>query len=287
MKQTKQFSINSHQLWACFKTLSYRVGCILLMLLAFSACKTVKTLSKPVLKLDNPVAQLIEQVKKNEPQLRTANVSKMTMALEMGERKVNVSASCKIKKDSVLYLSIQPFLGIEMFKAELTADSIRVFDKMNRRYYVADYSYFRNRFGVNADFHSLQSLLTAQFFCVGSKTIVADSCKLIASTDALKRIQFDTQNMIQTTDISAQNLIEQVLLKSLTGNYSMQITYSDYLLQNGVNFPQNIMLKIGGLKTVASCDFSILRVEFDTDLKFISTNPANFTRTDLDQLLKK
>ena len=287
MKKAKQLSVISYQLSVWFNTLKYRVGCLLLILLAFSACKTTKTISKTVLKSENPVAQVIAQVQKTEPQFKTANVSKMSMALEMGERKVNVSASCKIKKDSVLYLSIQPFLGIEMFKAEFTTDSIRVFDKMNRRYYVADYSYFRNRFGVNADFYSLQSLLTARLFCVGNKEIKTDSCKLTTSPQGLNRIKFDTKNLIQTTDISAQNLIQQILLKSVTGNYSMQTTYSDYSLQNGVNFPQNISLKISGLNTVVSCDFSILRVEFDTDLKFIPTNAANFTRADLDQLLKK
>jgi hypothetical protein len=264
-----------------------KTSLFLIMLLGFSACRTTKTLSKPTLKSENPVAQVISQVQKAQPQFKTANVSKMSMALEMGDRKVNVSASCKIKKDSLLYLSIQPFLGIEMFKAEFTTDSIRVFDKMNRRYYVADYSYFRNRFGVDADFYSLQALLTARFFCVGNKAILADSCKLITSPQGLNRIEFDTKNMIQSTDISAQNLIQQILLKSVTGNYSMQTTYSDYSLQNGVNFPQNISLKIEGLNTVVSCDFSILRVEFDTDLKFIPTNPANFTRADLDLLLKK
>lgn len=266
--------------------IKYRIS-IFLIAFALVSCKTVKTISKPTQKGVSPVAEVIAQVMKTEPQFKTANVSKMAMAMEMGERKVNVSATCKIKKDSVLYLSIQPFLGIEMFRAEFTTDSLRVFDKMNRRYYVADYSYFRNRFGVDVDFHSLQSLLTAQFFCVGNKTIKADSCKLKPLTNGLNSIEFATKNMTQSTEISAQNLIQLVLIKAIAKDYQMQTTYSDYSLQNGVNFPQTIALKIGNQTTQASCDFSILRVEFNTDLKFIPTSPERFIRADLDQLLKK
>ena len=123
------------------------VYCMLVLIVGFTSCKTVKTISKPSMeKKINPMVQFIEQVQKNQPEFRTANVSKMAMELQMGERNLNVSATCKIRKDSALYLSIQPFLGIEMFKAEFTTDSIKVFDKMNRRYYSADYLYFSRRF---------------------------------------------------------------------------------------------------------------------------------------------
>ncbi len=91
----------------------------------------------------------------------------MSLALDLLDRKVNVSASCKFYKDSAMHISIQPFMGIEMFKAELNPDSIIVFDKMNRRYYVINYNYFTERFGVDIDFNSLQALISNQFFCVG------------------------------------------------------------------------------------------------------------------------
>jgi hypothetical protein len=251
--------------------------------LVLVSCKTTKTITKPNQEKANPVVEVIEKVRKAQPQFKTANVSKMSMALELGERKVNVTATCKIKKDSVLYISIQPFFGIEMFKAEFTTDSIRVFDKMNRRYYVANYSYFSNRFGVDVNFYNLQELLTAQFFCLGNKDIQLADCVLKNQN----RIEYNPKNMMQTTEISAQNLIQQVLIKAIDKDYQMQTIYSDYLLQNGVNFPQTISLRISSPNTKASCDFSILKVEFDTDLKFIPTNPERFTHADLDQLLKK
>jgi len=266
--------------------MKYKLSIIFAVLVLVS-CKTTKTIVKPQLIAINPIAKLIEQVQKNQPQFKTANVSKMSLELQLGERKVNVSATCKIKADSVIYLSIQPFLGIEMFKAEFTKDSLHVFDKMNRRYYATDYSYFSNRFGVNVDFHSIQSLLTAQFFCVGQNQIQTDSCKVTPLTAGENQIDFETKSMSQHTEISALSLLNQVLLKTKGSDYQLQTNYSDYTAVNGVNFPQKIVLQIGNKKTNATCNFSILRVEFNTDLKFIPTSSDRFSYGELDQLLKK
>ena len=261
--------------------------CFIFAVLVLVSCKTTHLISKREQTVTNPVVQVIERVQKTQPQFKTVNVSKMSIELQLNERKVNVSATCKILKDSVLYLSIQPFMGIEMFRAEMTTDSIRIFDKMNRRYYVTDYSYFSNRFGVNVDFSSLQSLLTAQFFCFGRKEILTDSCKLVVLSDGQNKINFENNNMLQSTEISTLNLINQTLLKAKNSNYQLQTTYSDYTQLNGVNFPQKILLQAGNQKTIATCDFSIQKVEFNTNIKFQPTNPERFSRGDIEQLLKK
>jgi hypothetical protein len=260
---------------------------ILFTVLILSACKTIKIIPKTTQSASNPVAKVIDLVQKAQPQFNTANVSKMSVAIDLKERKFNVNATCKIKKDSAIYLSIQPFMGIELFKAEITTDSIRVYDKMNRRFYVTDYGYFNNRFGVNVDFNSLQALLSAQFFNVGKKAIQPDSCKLTTLPTGQNKIEFVNNNMVQSTDISALNLIEVVLLKGKNSNYQMQTNYTEYTKVNGVNFPQKISLQVSSQDMHASCEFSILRVEFNSNLIFSPTSPDKFTRGDLDQLLKK
>jgi len=270
------------------KTTIILVFCVLM----FSACKTTRTVSKPATLpgapvINNAVVGVIDQVNKNQPRFQTANISKMTFAFEMGERKVNVSASCKIKKDSAIYISVQPLLGIEMFKAELTTDSMRVFDKMNHRYYVVNYDYFYNRFGVNVNFYSLQSLLTAQLFCIGKQGVIADSCKLVPTSDGKNKIEYQNNNMMQSTVLSPLYVIQQVILKAKNSNYQLETNYADYTLMNGVSFPQAITLSATSDRTKVACEFSILRVDFNKEIRFSPTNPDRFTRGDIDQLLKK
>jgi hypothetical protein len=255
------------------------------VLLIFSACKTTKTISKGNVRAINPAVELLRKVQANQPSFNTANV-KMTLDLNLNERRVNVSANCKIRKDTAIFVSFQ-FLGFEVYKAELMPDSMKVFDKMNRRYFVVDYSYFSNRFGVDVDFYSLQSLFTAQFFCIGSKDIHGDMCKLTEATADQKSIDYETDNMLQSTLISPLNVIQQVILKAKSSNYRMETSYADYKDVNGINFPQKIAISATNDKTNASCDFSILKAEFNTNVVLQPLSTRNLTRGDIDQILKK
>lgn len=257
---------------------------------AFSACKTTKSVSKPEQPLaqvvSKPESQIFDQLSSNQPQFRTANVSKLSMEIMINDRTVNVSGSARIRKDSAMYVSFQVF-GLEVFKAEMTPDSMRVFDKMGRKYYVVDYGYFNRQFGVDADFYSLQSLFTAQFFCIGQRVPSTDKCTVTTAADGKKEIAYHTTDMEQITSLSDKNMISSVLLKSPSKNYSLQTTYSDYAVLNNINFPKEIALTAANARTKASCNFSILKAEFNTDIKFQPMATEKYTRGDINQMLKK
>jgi len=260
---------------------------ILITILIFSSCKTTRTLSKSVSTSKNPVAQVVEQVLMSQPKFNTANVSKMSLELTLGERRVNVSAICKIKKDSVIYFSILPFMGIELYRAELTPLSLRLFDKTNRSYYETDYAFLSKYLGVGIDFYSLQALLFNQFFCVGGKELSSDSCTLTQLPANRKRIDYQSATIEQNTEISATNTIQQVVLKDKNNPFQLTTDYSDFTSVNGINFPQKITMKALGQKSQASFDFSISRVEFNSDINFQPTNTDHYSLSDINQLIKK
>ena len=166
-------------------------------------------------------------------------------------------------------------------------DSMKVIDKMNRKFYVVDYSFFQKKFGVDADFYSIQSLLTAQLFCIGQRQILEDSCKLVAGTDGTNTLLYDSERMSQATHLSAQNMIQDVLIKAKNSSYILKTNYSEYTSLGGVNFPQKISLVANNDKQKASCDFSVLKAEFNTDIKFQATNTEKYTRGQIEQLLRK
>ena len=270
---------------------------ILLTALMLVSCKTTKSIVNQDVKTNkstvnqelktvNPSILIIEKVQQKQPHFQSASINKMVVELDMNDRKVNVSANCKIKKDTAMFVSFQVF-GFEVFKAELSPDSMKVFDKMNRSYYVVDYKYLSNKFGVNVDYYSLQSLMTAQFFCVGSRTIQADSCHLVATDNIAKNLNYETGNITQSTTLSLQNVIQSVLLKTKNSSYQLNTQYVNYKDMNGVSFPQEIRLAANSDKTKVSCNFSILNVEFNTNFKLTPTSTEKYTRGNIDQLIKK
>ncbi|MFA5046839.1 MAG: DUF4292 domain-containing protein [Paludibacter sp.] len=269
------------------RIVNQQLGIILITILILSSCKTTRTVSKGINTSKNPVAQVIEQVQSTQPKFNTANVSKMSLELTLGERRVNVSATCRIKKDSVIYFSILPFMGIELYRAELTPVSLRLFDKTNRNYYETDYKFLSKYLGVDIDFHSLQSLLFNQFFCVGGKNIYPDSCTLTQLPPNLKKIDYHSSSIEQSTEISATNAIRQVVLKDKNSPVQLTTDYSDFTSVSGVNFPQKITMNASGEKSRASFEFTISKVEFNTDVKFQPTNTEHYTLSNINQLIKK
>ena len=49
--------------------------------------------------------------------------------------KTEFSASVRIKKDSAIWISISPALGIEIVRVLITKDSIKIIDRFNKKYY--------------------------------------------------------------------------------------------------------------------------------------------------------
>ena len=258
----------------------------LIIILLVSSCKTTKLAQTSKNTSKKPIVQLIEQVKNAQPNFITANVSKMGMEVKLNDKTFNVSVTCKIKKDSVIYFSVLPFMGIELYKAELKPEGLFVFDKTNRNYYKIDYSFFSKYFGVDVDFYSFQSLLFNQFFCAGSKEILPDSCQLINLPSNKFEIDFQNTKLVQKTEISALNLIQQVILKEKNNPLSLQTNYSDFSKFNGINFPQKIAMKAANNEKVTSIEFSIQKIEFDSDIKFQPTNTDRYNPGDINQLIK-
>ncbi|MEI8085770.1 MAG: DUF4292 domain-containing protein, partial [Paludibacter sp.] len=248
--------------------------------LLFSGCKTTTKITKIEFPAATVLAQRILQIQHSQPNFSTANVSKMSMAINLNNRDLNVSATIKIRKDSALHISIQPFMGIEMFKLELSPDSIIIFDKMNRKYYAADYVYFSTRFGVQVDYYSLQSLISSQLFCIGKKNMLADSCTFANLNDGKCSIGYQSQNIFQSSQILSDNTIQQVILKGKNNNYQMQTNYADFAVVNAVNFPQKISMLITNPNSKVSCDFSLQKYEFNNALKFSPSSKAHYSRGD-------
>lgn len=276
------------------KQKKYHVGlmnhqlCFMLMIvLIVSSCKTTQLKQKTTVVSKNPVEQVIEQLKNAQPNFTTANVSKMAMEIKLSDKSFNVSVTCKIKKDSVIYFSILPFMGIELYKAELKPEGLIVFDKTNRNFYKTDYAFFSTYFGVDVDFYSLQALLFNQFFCAGAKEILVDSCKLTNLPGNKTEIDFQNSKLEQKTEISATNSIQQVVLKEKNSSIQLQTEYTDFSKVNGINFPQKITMKATTRDNQTLIDFTVLKIEFDSDIKFQSTNSDRYTQGDINQFIKK
>jgi hypothetical protein len=77
------------------------------------------------------------------------------------ENSDNFKATIRMRKDSVIWVSIVPALGIEMIRVMITPDSLKYLSKIpeNKFYYTGGFEDIGKLIGIEFDFEMLQDLL--------------------------------------------------------------------------------------------------------------------------------
>ncbi|MCK9617218.1 MAG: DUF4292 domain-containing protein [Lentimicrobiaceae bacterium] len=73
--------------------------------------------------------------------------------------KISFNGQCRIVKDSAIWISVSPALGIEMLRILITPDSVKMINRIEKTYYDADFQYINVLINNAVDFDMLQSLI--------------------------------------------------------------------------------------------------------------------------------
>ena len=139
---------------------------ILLIILFLSGCKTSKkvgTVASGSAKAHN---EFFESMEEHSFQFNTMT-ARLNAELKTAKNNMSSRVDLKMVRDSAFQLSVQPFLGIEVFRAEFTVDSIKVVDRMNKRYVAERYADLKGQTPIEFNFYNLQALFTNHIFLPG------------------------------------------------------------------------------------------------------------------------
>jgi hypothetical protein len=70
----------------------------------------------------------------------------------------------RARKDSLIWISVTPLLGIEAARVLISNDSIKVLDRINSKYRVTTMEYINRLLQMKVNFEIVQALLTGNFF---------------------------------------------------------------------------------------------------------------------------
>jgi len=262
---------------------------------ATGAKKNVKPKAKPLVDVVqvpipppvvNPAIVVIENIMMVQPKFKTMNISKMMVGLDINGRDINANVNLKIRKDSAMHVSVQ-FMGAEVLKMEFTVDSLRVFNKMDSKFYEDDYAYLSEVLGLTVDFFSIQAMLSNQIFSVGEKGVSSEKTILDETVPALRKLDLEKNGIHQSTFVMTDNRIAQVQLDDRLNGYQLKMNYSELSLEDGVNFPKKLTIQFLRPKTNNVYVFDIQKMSFDKPIVFSNNNPARYIPAELDELIKR
>jgi len=259
-----------------------------IVLLAFGACTSKKQLVKSEIPTEMTPAAMVAKLQDKQPAFSSANIKKMTVDVDMKERRMTVNATCKMVTDSAIHLSIQPFFGIELFKLELTPWNIVLIDKTNKTYYEAQYTQLRSRLGLDFDYKSIQSVISNRLFVSGIKTFLADDYKWKDNDvkSGILTVQGERMNQEIMVDAALDRIIGLVL-KTNDGSYTLKTEYSGFKNFDKQLFPEMINMEAFNGESKASLYFKIEDVEFDKPLVLEAANLRRYQRGNLARFFIK
>lgn len=147
------------------------IGLVSLVVIAFmlsvTSCRTIdkSTTSKSLEITQEEI--LFSKIVEQQPQYATATI-KCSVALD----KISSKAQIKMINGEYIQISLQPLLGIEMFRIMMTPDSLYVIDKINSLSARESIASIKNKLPQGCGIKELQKLILGHFFVVGDTLTV-------------------------------------------------------------------------------------------------------------------
>lgn len=141
---------------------SYRLFPTIVLILVLSSCSTARRTIREPLKEQGPEF-LFSNLKTNELKYNSFS-ARYTTSFTQQKNETSFSGQIRIKKDSLIWISISPVLGIEMARLLITNDSVKYMNRIDNYYFISDFNYINSLINSTLDFDMLQAFLTGNDF---------------------------------------------------------------------------------------------------------------------------
>ena len=263
-------------------------GSLLLSLLmgCKSSKKTVSTVTTGGVKSQ---VEFLESMERQSFQFETMT-ARLNVELAMGKQELSSRVDLKMVKDSLLHLSIVPLLGIEIFRIELTQDTIRVMDRMNKHYLIENYAELKGQTPIAFNFHNLQALFTNHLFIPGESSVSPEHYNRfkLSQDGSMTEIKIkDAMGLLYTFTADAEEKLLSTHASDEKEQYALNWEYADFRAVEEQLFP--MLMDVNILKegsSVGGMKISYSRIQLNEPIKANFNISAKYRRITFAEMLK-
>jgi hypothetical protein len=185
----------------------------------------------------------------------------------------SLTFNIRMQKDEQIWVSVNALGGIEVARALLNKDSIRLLDRLNKQYIVRDYQFLSELLNTPVDFYLMQDLMLGN----SPKNLDYMSAGLSSSDfsyqfSGLKdMIAFMLEIRKEDSKLLRINLTDTKELKKV-----VNVNYGDFKLIDNYNFPFLISSTASSEKESLSLNLEYVKVEKVEKLEFPFNVPKKF-----------
>lgn len=260
------------------------LGSVFIML---TACKSTRPMMKAPLKEEGP-EYLYSGLKDHELRFDWLTV-KFDASYKLKRNTTNFKGQIRIKKDSLIWVSITPALGIELFRMVITNDSVKYVNRFNKEYFIGDYALVSRFLQIHIDFDILQAIMLGndfQFYETNTFRASIDDQLYKLTTTERRKIRKEAEDVSSDPVVLLQNIwldpesfkIRKLDVKEyMKDNRKLTATYNDFISLDDQMYPSALNFEIQADNVIKiRIDYS--KVTLNEPMVFPFSIPENYTR---------
>lgn len=271
------------------KQIAGRISFVLVgfVMLAVLSCHTQKKITREPIK-DKRADSLFSLLKQNEFKFDWLSI-KFSAEVSFNKDNNSFSGNARIKKDSAIWISITPALGLEAARILVTEDTVKLINRLATTYFIGDFKYINNLLKTDLDYDMLQSLMIGNDFSSYENDVFKasiDNKQYLLSTVSRGKLKKHLKNTEDSSHIVMQDIwldpytykITRVHIKELKENKKLEAEYSDFTAVDSMLFPNKVDFLIVNDKTRMEIKIENSRVSISGPLEFPFNISSKYNR---------
>ncbi|WKN32284.1 DUF4292 domain-containing protein [Porifericola rhodea] len=207
---------------------------------------------------------------------------------ENDDKSLSATANIRLKRDSIIWVSVTPGFGIEAARGIITQDSLIFINRMNKEYSAYNFEELSRKFNFSINFDLLQSVL------LGDMPIepgADDQVKKESEYYVVKQEEGDIyiNNYVNARSLKLERVAmqdrtkEEVMGKTRVRNNTLSLKYGDFQMLNEQVFPYenlvSLMYQRDGKKRRTEIDIQHKKANITEEaLRFPFSVPEKYVR---------
>jgi hypothetical protein len=201
--------------------------------------------------------------------------TKAISKLAINDKDYDVTLNIRIKKGNLIWVSVTAFAGIEVARAFITPDSIKVLDRLNDNYTSKPFSYINDYTNDDINFPTLEAMLVGNLIPLAVK----NSDKIVLENGVFL-LKDKTKNMFYQVELNKDYKVQSLLFLALNNTQKLNSTISSFEKFENYWLPVNININSTAVNNKIDVKMDYSKTQLNLPLDFPFNVPKRFSVID-------
>ncbi len=191
--------------------------------------------------------------------------------LNINNNNNDVNMNIRIRNNEAIWVSVTAMAGLEVARALITADSVKVLNRMDNIYLKKPFSYIYEFTNERITFQTLQSVLLGN----AMSEFISESTQL-KNEDQNTQLKTVLASMVYNFTVNQQNKVLFTQLNDASAGQELLVNYTNFLSINQQLIPHSVIINSKAKNKAISLDLNYLKIDMDGNVDLPFRVPERF-----------